>query len=105
MCTYVCVCVRVCVCACMHACAYVHARVLCVCVYICVYCISNTTGGKNLKKFKEWLESDAITDIKIVEQTWDLLAYLAYDTLQQVCNIYPTSSTAEHFSPVQLILN
>lgn len=47
-----------------------------------------TTGGKNLKKFKEWLESDAITDTKIVEQTWDLLAYLAYDTLQQVCDIH-----------------
>lgn len=47
-------------------------------------CRQTSFGGKNLKKFKEWLESDAITDTKIVEQTWDLLAYLAYDTLQQV---------------------
>lgn len=47
-------------------------------------CRQTGFGGKNLKKFKEWLDPDAITDTKIVEQTWDLLAYLAYDTLQQV---------------------
>ena len=38
-----------------------------------------------MKKFKEWLEPDSITETKIAEPAWDLLAYLAYDTVQQVC--------------------
>ena len=45
----------------------------------------SATGGKNMKKFKEWLEPQSVTDTKIAEQAWDLLAYLAYDTVQQVC--------------------
>ena len=42
-------------------------------------------GGKNMKKFKEWLEPQSVTDTKIAEPAWDLLAYLSYDTVQQVC--------------------
>ena len=89
-CTLVSVCVCMCVCACA-VCVSVR-----VCIRVCV-CVSNvlhirvydytTTGGKNLKKFKEWLEPDSVADTKIVEQTWDLLAYLAYDTLQQVSRL------------------
>ena len=71
----------VCQCVCVHSCVCV-SNVLHVRVYDCT-----TTGGKNLKKFKEWLEPDSVADTKIVEQTWDLLAYLAYDTLQQVSRL------------------
>ena len=78
----------------MYVCTYVHTYIrMYVCMYVCMYICSiyvyvHATGGKNLKKFKEWLEADSITDTKIVEQTWDLLAYLAYDTLQQVSTWY-----------------
>ena len=54
-------------------------------VTMCVCDLPNGTGGKNMKKFKEWLEPDSITETKIAEPAWDLLAYLAYDTVQQVC--------------------
>ena len=86
---YVCECVCFCVHV-VHMCFYFCFVVFVCVVYVhtgCVYVTepySNITGGKNLKKFKEWLEPDSITDTKILEQTWDLLAYLAYDTLQQV---------------------
>ncbi|XP_065907939.1 transcription initiation protein SPT3 homolog isoform X2 [Dysidea avara] len=50
-------------------------------------CRQTSFGGKNIKKFKEWLEPDSITKTKIAEQAWDLLAYLAYDTVQQVVEL------------------